>query len=112
MGWPVAGCATLPEKSSSPSSVSRSWARRTGIASAASFRPAIWFSRSRGILVMMVCSPSDIGPELTSTQEVAGDHHPLHLARPLADLAELGVAEVALHRVVAGVAVAAVDLDG
>ena len=42
----------------SPSSVSRSAPSRTGTPSADSFREAIWFSRSRGIFPMMVCSPS------------------------------------------------------
>src|SRR4051794_11605759 len=45
-------------------------------------------------------------------QEVAGDHQSLDLARPLADLADLGVAHHALHRVFGGVAVAAVHLHG
>ena len=44
-------------------------------------------------------------------QDLAGDDQPLHLAGPLADLGQLGVAQVALDRVVGDVAVAAVDLD-
>src|SRR5512142_2865046 len=59
-GWPVAGWMTRGPSASSPSSVSRSAASRTGMPMAESFREAIWFSRSRGILPMMVCSPSDI----------------------------------------------------
>src|SRR5512141_1365120 len=101
MAWPVSGCATLPAKASSPSSVSRSAPSRTGTPSAESLRPAIWFSRSRGIFEMIVCSPSDIAATLP--QYVAGDDHPLHLGGPLPDLAQLRVAVVALDREVLGV---------
>src|SRR5689334_16171537 len=45
-------------------------------------------------------------------QDLPRDHQPLDLRGALADLADLGVAEHALHRVVLRVAVAAVDLDG
>ena len=44
-------------------------------------------------------------------EDPAGDHEPLDLARPLADLGQLGVAQVALDLVLLDVAVAAVDLD-
>src|SRR4051812_6372530 len=43
--------------------------------------------------------------------EGAGDHHPLDLVGALEDLHHLGLAHVALDREVAGVAVAAEDLD-
>src|SRR5450631_2842001 len=45
-------------------------------------------------------------------QELARDHHLLDLVGPLADLGQLGVAQVALDVELAGVAVAAVDLHG
>src|SRR5215831_19750165 len=45
-------------------------------------------------------------------QELARDHHLLDLVRPLADLGQLRVAQVALHVELARVAVAAVDLHG
>src|SRR5262245_31982164 len=45
-------------------------------------------------------------------QAVAGDHDLLDLSGALADLHELGVAEVALDRQLAHVAHAAMDLDG
>ena len=44
-------------------------------------------------------------------QQLASDHEPLDLARPLPDLGQLGVAQVALDLVLGDVAVAAVDLD-
>ena len=44
-------------------------------------------------------------------QDLARDHEALDLAGALADLGELGVAQVALDRVLGHVAVAAVDLD-
>src|SRR5439155_15292705 len=44
--------------------------------------------------------------------EVAREHEPEDLARALADLEDLGVAEVARHRELLGVAIATVDLDG
>src|SRR5579871_1193765 len=45
-------------------------------------------------------------------EELAGDDHLLDLVRALADLAELGVAHVALDVELARVAVTAVDLHG
>src|SRR5438270_13137761 len=50
-------------------------------------------------------------PELRIAQEAAGDHHPLDLVGSLVDLGDLGVPEVALHREVLDVAVAAEELD-
>ena len=44
-------------------------------------------------------------------QQVLRDDHALNFARPLADLAELRVAQVALDVELARVAVAAVDLE-
>src|SRR5258708_5155192 len=40
------------------------------------------------------------------------DHDPLHFARAFADLADLRVSEMALHRELARVAVASVNLEG
>src|SRR5262245_48980774 len=48
---------------------------------------------------------------LALRQDRARDDHALHLARALADRAQLGVAPHALDGVLARVAVAAVDLD-
>ena len=55
--------------------------------------------------ILILSLPSGSGAE-----EVLCDDHALDLARAFADLAELGVAKVALHRELAGVAVAAMDL--
>src|SRR5215218_10859141 len=44
-------------------------------------------------------------------QQLSCDHEPLDLARSLADLGELGIAQVALDPVLLDVAVSAVDLD-
>src|SRR6188474_946803 len=44
-------------------------------------------------------------------EEIAGDDHALDLARPLADLRELRVAQVAFDLVLGDVAVPTVDLD-
>src|ERR1700737_1825490 len=45
-----------------------------------------------------------------ATQQ-AGDQHPLHLGRPLADLIDLHIAPVARDRIVLDETVAAVDLN-
>ena len=47
-----------------------------------------------------------------SLEEMSGNHDALDFAGPFPDLADLGVAHVALDGVVLGVTVTAVDLDG
>jgi len=48
---------------------------------------------------------------IRSPRILRGDYEPLDLARPLADLGELGIPEEPLDRVLGHVAIAAVDLD-
>ena len=47
-----------------------------------------------------------------SLEEMSGDNDALDFAGPFPDLADFGVAHVALDRVILGVPVASVDLDG
>src|SRR3954464_13037111 len=83
--------------------------------------PAVRRGRGRALRVdpsaLPLLAAGEAGPPRHASmrelaEEVARDHHALDLAGPLPDLADLGVAHHALHRVIAGVAVAAVNLHG
>ena len=65
-------------------------------------------------LVAVGLRPAPVGRRAEAHQPIQAaprDDEPLDLARPLSDLGQLGVAQVALDRVLGHVAVAAVDLD-
>src|SRR5579883_984560 len=100
---PVDGYSRL-----SAATAAGSWSSRSRMSRAAArTSPASTRSATRA----SACSRSFVILGASLGEQVARDHQPLDLVRALADLAQLGVAERALDGEVAGVAVAAVDLD-